>query len=55
MYHNTTFRSKSLHCSGRIHLPDSLREVQKLPPIILAHGFTAEKEMILPHYAETFR
>jgi cephalosporin-C deacetylase-like acetyl esterase len=46
-----SFISKGMRCSGWIYIPDDLKEGSKAPAIVMATGFTAVKEMILPDYA----
>jgi hypothetical protein len=54
MHRDIVFASKGLNCVGWIYVPDELAEGRKAPAIVLAHGFAAEKEWILPDYAERF-
>lgn len=54
MRKNITFTSKSLSCRGWLYVPDDLTQGQKAPTIVMAHGFTGVKEMILPDFAERF-
>ena len=54
MRKDVTFTSKGLLCSGWLYVPDDLAEGQKAPAIIMGHGFTGVKEMILPDLAERF-
>ena len=49
-----TFTSKGLHCRGWLYVPDDLAEGQKAPTIVMAHGFSCVKEMMLPDFAERF-
>jgi alpha-beta hydrolase superfamily lysophospholipase len=48
------FYSEGARLSGILHLPDDLRSQEKRPGIVLCHGFTGIKELILPHYADAF-
>ena len=48
------FRSKGLRCRGLKYLPADLRAGEKRPCIVLAHGFSAVKEMYFTDYATTF-
>jgi fermentation-respiration switch protein FrsA (DUF1100 family) len=48
------FRSKGLRCRGLKFLPEGLRSGEKRPAIVLAHGFSAVKEMYFTHYAAEF-
>jgi poly(3-hydroxybutyrate) depolymerase len=52
MRKNITFLSKGMHCRGWLYVPDDLAAGQKAPTIVMAHGFSCVKEMILPAYAE---
>jgi fermentation-respiration switch protein FrsA (DUF1100 family) len=54
MRQNITFISQDLNCDGGLYVPDSLVQGQKAPTIIMAHGFSAVKEMGLPDFAEQF-
>jgi uncharacterized protein len=54
MRKDITFKSKGLRCSGWYYVPDNLATGQKGPAIIMGHGFSAEKEMVLPDYAKKF-
>jgi len=54
MRKDIAFTSKGLRCRGWLYVPDNLAEGQKSPTIVMAHGFTAVKEMILPDFAERF-
>lgn len=48
------FSSKGLLCRGWLYLPDDLKANQKAPAVVMAHGFSALKEQVLPEYAERF-
>jgi hypothetical protein len=48
------FDSMGLKCRGWLYLPDGVHRDSKLPVIIMAHGFSAVKEQILPEIAERF-
>lgn len=49
------FDSRGLKCRGWLYLPDGDHNRKaKLPVIIMAHGFSAVKEQILPEIAEQF-
>ena len=48
------FRSKGIRCAGFKYVPDSHRDGQRHPTIVMAHGFSAVKEMYFTHYAEEF-
>lgn len=54
MRKDITFTSKGLRCCGWLYVPDGLAEGQKSPTIVMAHGFSAVKEMGLPDFAERF-
>jgi len=54
MRKDITFTSKGLRCRGWLYVPDGLAEGQKSPTIVMAHGFSAVKEMILPDFAGRF-
>jgi uncharacterized protein len=47
------FQSDGLKCKGWHYVPDSYSEGKKLPTVVMAHGFSAVKEM-LTNYAERF-
>ena len=49
------FNSKGLHCRGLKYIPEDLRAGERRPAIVMAHGFSAVKEMYFTHYAEAFR
>ena len=54
MREDISFKSKGLECRGWIYLPDNLETGTELPTIVMAHGFSAVKEQILPQFAEQF-
>ena len=54
MRRNIEFQSKELTCRGWLYLPDSVPEGGKAPAIVMAHGFSAVKEMMLSNFAERF-
>jgi fermentation-respiration switch protein FrsA (DUF1100 family) len=54
MRQDITFTSKGLRCSGWLYVPDDLPAGQKMPAIVMAHGFSAVKEMHLSNFAERF-
>jgi len=54
MRQDITFTSKGLRCSGWLYVPDHLPAGQKIPAIVMAHGFSAVKEMYLSNFAERF-
>jgi uncharacterized protein len=49
------FMSKGLRCRGLKYVPDGMSSGEKRPCIVLAHGFSAVKEMYFTHYADAFR
>ena len=53
MRRDVKFLSKGLNCRGWLYVPEGLAN-KKVPAIIMAHGFSAVKEMCLPDYAEKF-
>ncbi len=54
MRKDVMFQSDGLNCKGWYYLPDNYSEGQKLPAVVMAHGFSAVKEMFLDKYAEKF-
>ncbi len=54
MRKNVEFISQGLKCRGWFYVPDGLAEGQKVPAVVMAHGFSAVKEMFLSNYAEKF-
>jgi uncharacterized protein len=54
MRQDVTFVSEGLKCAGWLYLPDDLRSGEKRPTIVMAHGFSAVKEMYLDSFAEVF-
>lgn len=48
------FYSEGARLSGILYLPDNQGSAKKRPGIVLCHGFTGIKELILPRYAEAF-
>jgi uncharacterized protein len=52
MRKDIAFESDGLKCRGWFYLPDKLKEGEKLPTVVMAHGFSAVKEMYLSNYAE---
>lgn len=49
-----TFTSQSLKCAGWYYVPTGLKPGEKRPAIVMAHGYSAVKEMGLDKYAEKF-
>ena len=54
MRQDVTFLSEGLKCAGWLYLRDDLRSGERRPAIIMAHGFSAVKEMYLDAFAERF-
>jgi len=54
MRRDITFDSKGLQCAGWLYVPDDLKQGQRAPTIVMAHGFSAVKEQNLDSYAERF-
>jgi len=54
MIKNIVFQSKGLHCHGWLYVPEILDEEQRLPAIVMAHGFAGVKEMGLAEVAKLF-
>lgn len=54
MRQNIEFASRGLKCRGWLYKPESLSDGKKTSAIVMAHGFSAVKEMYLPNYAECF-
>ena len=53
MRESVAFPSKGLRCRGWLYVPDDLPP-GGAPGIVMAHGFSAVKEMCLPAFAERF-
>jgi uncharacterized protein len=54
MRHDVTFLSQGLNCAGWLYVPDDLKSGERRPAIVMAHGFSAVKEMYLDAFAERF-
>jgi fermentation-respiration switch protein FrsA (DUF1100 family) len=54
MRQDITFTSQGLRCSGWLYVPNDLPAEQKMPAIVMAHGFSAVKEMYLSNFADRF-
>lgn len=54
MRREVTFRSRGLECRGWLYLPEGESGPRRLPAVVMAHGFSAVKEMFLPRFAEHF-
>jgi alpha-beta hydrolase superfamily lysophospholipase len=51
---DVAFYSEGSRLSGHLYLPDDRKDGERRPAVVLAHGFTGVKELILPDYAERF-
>lgn len=54
MRRNIEFRSEGVICRGWLYTPGGRSTTQRLPTIVMAHGFSAVKEMRLDRFAEAF-
>lgn len=54
MRQDVTFPSQGLNCAGWLYTPDDLGQGESRPAIVMAHGFSAVKEMYLSNFAEKF-
>ena len=54
MRQDVTFASEGLNCAGWLYVPDDLTEGERRPAVVMAHGFSALKEMHLANFAEKF-
>ncbi len=54
MRQDITFLSQGLNCAGWLYIPDDLLTGEGRPAIVMAHGFSAVKEMYLDAFAEVF-
>jgi len=54
MKQEVVFYSESCKIIGDLYLPDNLPQAAKLPVVILCHGFSGIREILLPPYAEFF-
>ncbi|MCX7169607.1 MAG: alpha/beta hydrolase [Proteobacteria bacterium] len=54
MRRDIKFKSEGLQCAGWLYVPDDLAKGKKRPAIVMAHGFSATKEMYLQNFAEVF-
>ena len=55
MQRDVEFSSKGLQCRGWLYVPDDLVNGNAAPAIVMAHGFSAVKEMFqVSRYAEKF-
>jgi alpha-beta hydrolase superfamily lysophospholipase len=51
---DVAFYSEGCRLSGHLYLPDGRAEGERRPAVVLAHGYTGVKELMLPDYAERF-
>ena len=49
---DVSFDSKGVTCLGWLYLPDDLEANEKIPTIVMAHGFSGVKEQVLPEIAD---
>lgn len=49
-----SFYSERSKIAAELYQPDSIADGQKLPCVVLCHGFAGIKELLLPAYAEAF-
>ena len=54
MKQEVVFYSENCKIIGDLYLPDNLPQGAKLPAVILCHGFSGIREILLPPYAEFF-
>jgi uncharacterized protein len=54
MRQDVTFLSAGTNCAGWLYVPDDLEGGETRPAIVMAHGFSAVKEMYLSNFAEKF-
>lgn len=54
MIKNLSFYSEGKVLKGNLYLPENFVEGEKLPIIVLCHGFGGVKELLLPNYANKF-
>jgi dipeptidyl aminopeptidase/acylaminoacyl peptidase len=54
MREDISFESNGLQCRGWLYLPDNTEIGTELPTIVMAHGFSAVKEQVLPDFAKQF-
>ncbi len=54
MRKDVSFDSKQLKCRGWFYLPDDIAANDKVPTIVMAHGFSAVKEQGLADFADRF-
>src|SRR3954453_9167018 len=51
---DVTFKSAGLKIVGWLYVPKGLKEGEKRPAIVMAHGWSAVKEMYLDDFAAKF-
>jgi fermentation-respiration switch protein FrsA (DUF1100 family) len=51
---DVSFYSEGYRLSADVYVPDKGSDRERKPAIVLAHGFTGVKELILPEYAKRF-
>jgi uncharacterized protein len=51
---DVTFTSQGLKCAAWYYVPSGLKDGEKRPAIVMAHGFSAVKEMYLDGFAKRF-
>ena len=54
MIKKVEFYSEGCLIKANLYLPDPISENEKLPAIVLCHGFAGIKELLLPAYGERF-
>ena len=54
MRQDITFTSEGLECAGWLYVPDDLENGDRRPAVVMAHGFSAVKEMYLENFADKF-
>jgi hypothetical protein len=54
MRRDIEFRSEGVICRGWFYTPDGATTKKRFPTIVMAHGFSAVKEMRLDRFAEAF-
>jgi uncharacterized protein len=54
MRQDVNFSSNGMSCAGWLYVPEDLQEGEERPTIVMAHGFSAVKEMYLANFAEKF-
>jgi fermentation-respiration switch protein FrsA (DUF1100 family) len=54
MRRDVEFRSEGVICRGWFYTPEGAARDKRFPTIVMAHGFSAVKEMRLDRFAETF-